>query len=232
MLNNLMSNYLFDTLEPIAKWISIGVIGTMIISLIVIFFNKKDTFSKSEVVKTIGGVAVFYSVVMGITLVVLEMLKKFSSGYLEDNWVSENIIPYVFIPVLTTLILALVGLIILFIISKKKSNLFKKVGIAVLVVCGVSLVATIVLIAIFYTNNIVGDGYYTGEYGQLNSPLLYVFSALLVAVVLAIAFIAGRKNNTPFDTKTIAMAGVCTALSFVLSYVKFEGAWLQGGSIT
>ncbi|MBE5737554.1 MAG: hypothetical protein E7348_04050 [Clostridiales bacterium] len=232
MLNNLMSNYLFDTLEPIAKWISIGVIGTMIISLIVIFFNKKDTFSKSEVVKTIGGVAVLYSVVMGIALVVLEMLKKFSSGYLEDNWVSENIIPYVFIPVLTTLILALVGLIILFIVSKKKPDLFKKVGIAVLVVCGVSLVATIVLIAVFYTNNIVGDGYYTGEYGQLNSPLLYVFSALLVAVVLTIAFIAGRKNNTPFDTKTIAMAGVCTALSFVLSYVKFEGAWLQGGSIT
>ena len=28
------------------------------------------------------------------------------------------------------------------------------------------------------------------------------------------------------------MAGVCTALSFVLSYVKFEAAWLQGGSIT
>ena len=232
MLNNLMSNYLFDTLEPIAKWISIGVIGTMIISLIVIFFNKKDTFSKSEVVKTIGGVAVLYSVVMGIALVVLEMLKKFSSGYLEDNWVSENIIPYVFIPILTTLILALIGLIILFILSKKKSDLFKKVGIAVLIVCGVALVATIILIAVFYTNNIVGDGYYTGDYGQLNSPLLYVFSALLVAVVLAIAFIAGRKNNTPFDTRTIAMAGVCTALSFVLSYVKFEGAWLQGGSIT
>ena len=232
MLNNLMSNYLFDTLEPIAKWISIGVIGTMIISLIVIFFNKKDTFSKSEVVKTIGGVAVLYSVVMGIALVVLEMLKKFSSGYLEDNWVSENIIPYVFIPILTTLVLALIGLIILFIVSKKKPDLFIKVGITVLIVCGVALVATIILIAVFYTNNIVGDGYYTGDYGKLNSPLLYVFSALLVAVVLAIAFIAGRKNNTPFDTRTIAMAGVCTALSFVLSYVKFEGAWLQGGSIT
>ena len=28
------------------------------------------------------------------------------------------------------------------------------------------------------------------------------------------------------------MAGMCTALSFVLSYVKFEAAWIQGGSIT
>lgn len=232
MLNNLMSNYLFDTLEPIAKWISIGVLGAIFIALVVLLFVKKDNFLKAKSVKTLGGVAIFYSVIMGIALVVLEMLKKFSAGYLEDKWVSKNIIPYVLIPVLTTLILALVGLIILFILSKKKSDLFKKVGIAVLMVCGVSLVATIILIAIFYTNNIVGDGYYTGDYGKLNSPLLYVFSALLVAIVLAISFIAGRKNNSPFDTKTIAMAGVCTALSFVLSYVKFEGAWLQGGSIT
>ena len=43
MLNNLMSNYLFDTLEPIAKWISIGVIGTMIISLIVKIRPKMRT---------------------------------------------------------------------------------------------------------------------------------------------------------------------------------------------
>ena len=232
MLNNLLSNYLFDTLEPIAKWISVGVIGTMLISLLVIFFGKKETFTKSEVVKSIGGVAVFYAVIMGIALVVLEMLKKFSSGYLEDNWVSQNIIPYFFIPVLTTLILTLIGLTVLFVVSKKKPNALKKVGLIVSIVCGVALVATIILIAIFYSNNIVGDGYYTGEYGQLNSPILYALAILLVGVVLALAFIAGRKNKTPFDTRAIAMAGVCTALSFVLSYVKFEAAWLQGGSIT
>ena len=232
MFNNLMSSYLFDTLEPIAKWISIGVIGTMIISLIIIFFNKKESFSKTELVKTVGGVAVFYAVIMGIVLVVLEMVKKFSSGYLNENWVSENIIPYVFIPVLTTLVLTLMGLITLFIIGKKKPDLTKKAGLIVAIICSVAFITTIILIAIFYSKNIVGDGYYTGDYGKLNSPVLYILSALLVAVVLAVAFLVGRKNKTPFDTRTIAMAGVCTALSFVLSYVKFEGAWLQGGSIT
>ncbi len=232
MLNLLSSNYFFDTLEPIAKWISIGVLGTFVLALLVIFFSKKENYSKTEVAKTLGGIAVFYAIIMGIVLVVLEMLKKFSGSYLEENWVNKNIVPYVFVPVLTTLILALIGLIILFIIGKKKPQLFKKVGLIVLSVCGVALITSVILIAVFYSKNIVGDGYYTGEYGKLNSSLLYVFASLLVAVVVITALFVGRKNKTPFDTRTIAMAGICTALSFVLSYVKFEAAWIQGGSIT
>ncbi len=232
MLNNLLSGYVFDTLEPIAKWISIGVIGTMILSLIIIFFSKKESFSKSELVKTVGGVAVFYAVVMGIVLVSLEIAKKFSKGYLEENWVSEKILPFVLIPVLVTLVLTLVSMIILFIISKKKPDVFKKVSTIALIVCGVALTITIVLIAIFYSKNILGDGYYTGDYGKLNSPVLYILSALLVVVVVATSLIVGRKNKTPFDARAISMAGISIALSFVLSYVKFEAAWLQGGSIT
>ena len=232
MLNNLLSNYFFDTLEPIAKWISIGVLGTFVLALLIVFFRKKETYTKTEVVKTLGSVALLYAIIMGITLVVLEMIKKFSGSYLEDNWVSNNIIPYVFVPILITLILSLVGLITLFIIAKKNPKLFKKVGLIVLIVCGVALITTIILIAVFYSKNIVGDGYYTGDYGKLNSPILYVSAFVLVAVVVATALIVGRKNKTPFDTRTIAMAGICTALSFVLSYVKFEAAWMQGGSIT
>ena len=232
MLNLLSSNYLFDTLEPIAKWISIGVLGAIIISLIIVSLCKIEVNAKTKVIKTLGAVAVFYAIVMGIVLVVLEMMKKFSDSYLDKNWVSQNIVPLVFIPVLTTLVLTLIGLTILFIIGKKKPQLFKKACLIVLIVCGVSLITSVILIAVFYAKNIVGDGYYTGEYGQLNSPLLYVFAFLLVAIVLALAFIVGRKNKTPFDTRTIAMAGICTALSFVLSYVKFEAAWIQGGSIT
>ncbi len=192
MLNLLSSNYLFDTLEPIAKWISIGVLGTFVFALIFIFFNKKENYTKSEVTKTLGSVAVIYAIVMGIVLVVFEMIKKFSNSYLEENWVSQNIIPYVFIPVLTTLILTLIGLTTLFIIAKKKPALFKKAGLIVFITCGVALITTIVLIAVFYYKNIVGDGYYTGEYGKLNSPLLYVFAFLLIAVVVATELIVGR----------------------------------------
>ena len=232
MLNNLLSSYFFDTLEPIAKWISTGVLGAMIISLIVVFFSKKESYSKTELVKTFGIVAVFYATIMGIALVLLEMLKKFSAGYLEDNWVSKKIIPLVFIPVLTTLVLSLISMILIYFLSKRKSDCLKKVKLICGIVCALSFITTIILIAVFYSNNILGDGYYTGDYGKLNSLVLYVLSFVLVAVVIALALIVGRKNKLPFDSKTIAMAGVCISLAFVLSYVKFEAAWLQGGSIT
>lgn len=232
MLNNLMSNYLFDTLEPIAKWITIGIFATIVVALIVLLIVKKENFTKSSATKTLSAIAIIYAILMGIALVVLEMMKKFSAGYLETNWVSENIIPYVFIPVLVTLVLTLIGLIALFITAKKNANALKMVGVIVLIVCGIALVVTIGMIAVFYSNNIVGDDYYTGDYGKLNSPLLYAFAALLIAVVVVVALVVGRKDKRPFDTRAIALAGVCTALSFVLSYVKFEGAWLQGGSIT
>ncbi len=232
MLNNLLSNYFFDTIEPIVKWISIGVFATTFLTLLIVFFRKKETYTKVEIVKSFGAVAVLYAVVMGIILVVLEMIKKFSSSYLEDNWVNKNIIPFVFVPILTTLILTLIGLVALFIISKKKPELFKKMSLLTFIVCGTALITTIILIAIFYSKNILGDGYYTGEYGKLNSTLLYVFALILVAIVVATALFVGRKNKMPFDSRTLAMAGICTALSFVLSYVKFEAAWIQGGSIT
>ena len=232
MLNNLLSNYLFDTIEPIAKWISIGVVGAMILSLIFVFFNKKDNFSKAELVKTILKITVFYAVIMGIVLVTLEMLKKFSTDYLDENWVSKKIIPFVLIPVLTTLVLTLISMITLYILSKKKANCLKKVSAILFIVCGASFVVTIILIAIFYSQNILGDGYYTGDFGKLNSPMLYALAFILVGTIVAISLIVGRKNKTPFDSRTIAMAGVCVSLSFVLSYVKFEAAWIQGGSIT
>lgn len=232
MLNNLLSNYFFDTIEPIVKWISIGVFATTFLTLLIVFFRKKETYTKVEIVKSFGAVAVLYAVVMGIILVVLEMIKKFSSSYLEDNWVNKNIIPFVFVPILTTLILTLIGLVALFIISKKKPELFKKMSLLTFIICGTALITTIILIAIFYSKNILGDEYYTGEYGKLNSTLLYVFALILVAIVVATALFVGRKNKMPFDSRTLAMAGICTALSFVLSYVKFEAAWIQGGSIT
>ena len=49
MLNNLLSSYVFDTLEPIAKWISIGVLGTFVLALLIIFFSKKELRRNCEV---------------------------------------------------------------------------------------------------------------------------------------------------------------------------------------
>lgn len=231
MTFNLLSpTYLSDKLEPISLWLTIGFVGALAINLLVTLFMHKQNMvkvAKSSVISLL-----FYSLALGILLLVAEILKKYDSAYLEKNWVNKDIVKFVFIPVLVTLCLSLIGGITLFIIAKKKPTAFKIVLYSLIGLVGVGLVVCVILISIFYSQNIYGDGYYTGEYGKLNSLALYICAGVLIALVVALAFIIGRKNKTPFNTRAIALAGVCTAISFALSYIKFEALWLQGGSIT
>ena len=69
------------------------------------------------------------------------------------------------------------------------------------------------------------------KYEPLNIYGMYIFSALLIAVIAVLTFLFGRKENTQ-SSKSIAYAGICIALSFALSYVKFFTLGAQGGSIT
>lgn len=56
--------------------------------------------------------------------------------------------------------------------------------------------------------------------------------AIVALVVLAVVFIviAATAKSKLFDSRSLAYAAVCIALSFVLSYIKLEFAY--GGSIT
>lgn len=228
--NLLSSTYFADTFEPIAKWITIGFVCALALVLLVTLFINRDSLGK--VAKSSLIAFVFYALMMGIFLLVLEIIKKYDPEYLQNNYVNNDITSHVFIPVLITLIIALIGGVVLFIMAKKKPSAFKLTALIVGIACLVGVIVSLVLISIYYTNNIVGDGYYTEGYGNLNSLALYVGAGLLIVFLVALSFLIGKNNKTPFDTKTIATAGICLAISFVLSYIKFEAAWLQGGSIT
>lgn len=228
MLNLLSSEqvYLSDTLEPVFKWVTIGVVIGALICLIAGFFANKEKFSLFSKNVLIG--LTLYALVLGITMLVLEIMKKYDVAYLEYNWVSLDVISHVLVPVLVTLCLALFSGITLFVLAKKG---FKKMKIAYAVsgaLLAVSLVVTLVLIGVHYGNNIVGDGYYS-EY--LNNIALYICAGAIIVLTLTVAFILGRKDKKPFDTRCLAMAGVSVALSFCLSYIKL---WDMptGGSVT
>ena len=233
MINLLLSSepvYLSDTFEPYAIWGTVGIVALLLVAWLIVFFTKRDISSK--VAKTMLVCFVFYALVLGIFLLVLEITKKFDSWYLEENYVSKDIITYVFIPLLITTVLALGSAITLFVISKKKPASLKKLGAVLGAILLVSVIVSVVMIYMFYSNNIVGDGYYTDEeYGKLNNFALYLSAGLLVVLAILSAFILGKKDKKEFDTKCITTAGVCVALSFTLSYVKlFELPY--GGSIT
>ncbi len=232
MLTLLLSSeptYFSDSFEPYAIWGTVCIVAILAISWLVVFFKKKEISGKVAKNMLIG--FVFYALVLGIFLLILEIAKKYDSWYLEDNYVNKNIITQVFLPLLITTVLALGCAIILFIASKKKPNLVKLIGIISGCVILIAVIVSAIMIYSFYSNNINGDGYYTGDYGQLNNFALYLSASLLIVGAIFAGLILGRSDKKGFDTKCIATAGVCVALSFALSYIKlFELPY--GGSIT
>ena len=226
MYNLLLSGYLSDALETPAKWLTIGVLGGLLILLIVTFFINKENFTKTA--KCCLITFVFYALALGILLLVTEIMKKFDTAYLEENWVSLDVISHVLIPLLVTLVITLIGGIILFITAKLKPEKVKAITAIFGIVLGICLIVTLVLIGVHFTKNISDDGYYSNE---INPSALYVGAAAVIVLTLIAALLLGRKDKTPFDTHCISIAGICVALSFALSYIKL---WDMptGGSVT
>ena len=226
MLNLLSSVYLSDTLEPVFKWVTIGVLLGVLICLFAGYFANKDSFPKYAKNSILG--FAFYALVLGIFMLILEIIKKYDVAYLEENWVSLDVIPFVFVPVLVTLSVALISGITLFILAKKNFANIKKAYIICGLALAICLVTTLVLIGIHYGNNISDDGYYSEH---LNNVALYICAVCVIVFTIAIALLLGRKDKTPFTTRSISMAGVTVALSFCLSYIKL---WDMptGGSVT
>lgn len=226
MLNLLTSaEGILDAVEPVLKWVAIGVIAAALIAGIVVYFAKREIFGAFA--KYALFALVLIALAGGIFMLALKVAKYYgANGKYEGTAVAT----YVFLPILVSLVLILVASVTAFILSKTKSPAFKQFGIIAGIVCALAVIVTLVLIALYFKDNIVGDGYYT-EDGKLNSPALYISTVLLVAAAIAIAFVIDRKDKSGFDTRSIAFAGISVALSFTLSYVKL---WEmpQGGSVT
>ena len=228
MFTNLILDpvYLIDTVEPIVKWVAIGLLIGTIITLLIVYLTNKNVFV-TVAKRTLIALSLI-ALVVGIGLLIMEICKKYDQAYLENNWVSLDVIPYVFIPVLATLCIALILGVIYFVLAKKgyaKLNVLRLISVIIL---AVSIITTLVLIGVYYGKNVADDGYYSEH---LNNVALYVLAGAVVVFTVATAFIVGAKDKKPFDTKCISMAGICVALSFCLSYIKL---WDMptGGSVT
>lgn len=229
MQNLLSSIYLVDKLSPYIIWGTVAIVALLIYTGLILFISNRQMFLRFVKVSLIC--FVFYALVIGILLLVLEIIKHYDISYLEENWVSKDIIPYVFVPTLITLSLALLSGLAIFITSKKFNKKTKPVTFISGGIFLISLITTLVLIAVYYSKNIVGDGYYTDESSKFNGVALYAFAGALVIIAVLCAFVFSRKDKEGFDSRSIATAGICVALSFALSYIKlFEMP--QGGSVT
>ncbi len=225
MLQNLLADteYLVDNVEPVIKWLSIGIVAALIVAGIVLFLIKRDAVAPYAKWAILG--FFIYALVVGILMLILEIVKEFSVDYSVDySLVRESTISYLLTPLLVLFAVVLASTLTVCVTKKFLPNAFKPV----LTVCGVlsflALIASLVFMGIYFADTI-GD-----SYGDVNQPVLYIGAAVLVVLVIVLAFVCDRGKKG-FDTRSIAYAAICIAMSYALSYVKIF-TMPQGGSIT
>ena len=234
MFNLILTEYAVDKVAPIFKWVTVGLAGLFVLGLAVTYllsFFKEKTKLFSKTAKYGFALLALYLAVVGIIMLILEIVKHYNSAYLEENWVSKDIVSHVFLPLLITLIVFIAVACTIYVVSRKKPSIAKITGIVGGMLCAVSIIITVVLISVYYSQNISGDGYYTDESSKFNAPALYVCVVGLALLAIITAIVVDGKGNLTFDSRSVALAGVCVSLSFGLSFIKL---WEMpyGGSVT
>lgn len=72
---------------------------------------------------------------------------------------------------------------------------------------------------------------YNESGGQLKTPGIILFVAIIITALLTLSILSGKKNRQTISTKQLAFSSICMALAFALSNVKLFSAPM-GGSVT
>ena len=188
-----------------------------------IFVKLKRPEAFKAFFKTAAAVAITFAITVIIVMISIGFAEISEKGTAKgENALLELIPP-----------LVLGGVIVLGIIASYVAHFFspkayKITLISSLSCIGAAVIATIACLVVYYTKNVVDDGYYSEELNQLG---LYLATGGLIAALVATAFLTDMKNKNGFDSRCIALAGITVALSFALSYIKMFSL-PQGGSVT
>lgn len=202
---------LFNKAATVALYLTIGVIALVAVTLILVKKFKPDYMRKAFIIVGISVIA--YALVLLGTLLGLKL----------NEYIIKEYIDYLtFIPIVVLVFVIVAAGIAGFVLTLKKPHvlpLFGKISAGVITLAVVALIISTLVKS--YTSG--GDIDVTGEI------LLYVFTAVLVAIIAVLSVLFGKKN--PTTTRSIVYASVTIAMSFALSYIRFLEL-PQGGSIT
>ncbi len=201
---------LFDTPSNIVRSVAIWLTLALIVAFVAVFFALTG-----DARRKFGRISLFVAIAYACVLGVL---------FLSLSFAEDGIVTLLFVPLLVLLVVLAASGIALCLRRDKA------VVIAAACLSGAALIAVLVCIGVNYASGASLDAnWLTGE--DVNTVALYVFAAVLVAVMIALAFILGRHDRKGFDTRAITFAAVCIAMSFALSYLKVV-EMPYGGSIT
>ncbi|MBQ9729588.1 MAG: energy-coupled thiamine transporter ThiT [Clostridia bacterium] len=223
-----LSAFSVETLQPIALWATLGLLAAALICGTLLFFLKKDAFRPFCKYAFFAFAA--YLTLLALAFFFLDAFYHYSEEYAEENWLNHgSVIRLLLLPVFGVLLVIVISVISYLLVAKYREQ---AKPIAKTVCFGatlVSLIVALVCLGVYYQKHIHADGYYNSDSAQVKQLALYLCAALLTA--LLIFFFSLEKEPLSLDSKSLAYAGVCIAMSFALSYIK---VWDMpaGGSVT
>lgn len=203
---------LFDTTKNIAGsiffWLTIALVIAFVICAWKFRGDARKKFLKISLITTIA-----YACVVGITMLALSIA--------EDGTVTMLFAPLI-------ALMAVIGASAITLVFRREKPFLIVTG----CLTAAAVIATLVCMGVYYNQNVLNDGYYNSEEtgASVNQIVLYVSSVVLLAAIIALGIIFD-KGKKGFDSKSIAYAAVCIAMSFALSYIRIV-RMPQGGSVT
>ncbi len=195
-----------NSVRSVAIWLSLALLAAFGVCALVLKGEKREKLMKVSLV-----VAIAYACVLGAL-------------YLVFSFLEDGIEKILFIPLFIVLLCVAFGAVLLF--FKKSATTYIVVGCTL----ALAMIAALVCMAIHFSsgNAAENNGLENKDVGSL---WLYIFAAVLIAAVVATAFLLDKRQTQGFDSKSITYAGICIAMSFALSYMRVV-RMPQGGSIT
>ena len=203
--------------RTVALWVTIALVIAFITTKVyaAVLERKSKKYSVDDIARTngiINGAWITVALIVAVAFIV-----TFSACYFVDVARGEDVLVLILFYPLSVLIVAVVASAITIFVKP-----IKLVKIICAAVCGAALIAVLVCMIVYYV---------FGDAGKALSNIGLYISAVIIAAGVAVFAIFADKNYKPFDTRAIAFAAVCVAMSFALSYVRIF-KMPMGGSIT
>lgn len=217
--DDVWTSFAKDALANVFLWLIVAAAVIVIAVGIFVRFKKADFFR--TYVKYAITFAAGLAVTVLVTMLSLEFFDMSENGYVFD---------LVLCPTVAAAAVIILGLAACYVCSLYSKKAFKISLIASVSALVAAIVALFVCLCVYFASGDAADNNGVSQ-GSVSDLGLYLSAAALIVVIIALAFILGRKDKKGFDTRTISYAAVCIAMSFALSYIKM---WEmpQGGSIT
>lgn len=202
---------LFDTplnaVRMVAFWLTVAIAIAFVLCALLLKGELRTKFFKTATVAVIT-----YAVTVGIFLLTL-------------SFVEDGLVAILFAPMLILMVA----------VAASAFTLYLKRNKITYIVCGcitgAALIAALVCMGFHFASGDAADLNWLEGNDVVNQIGLYVGAVLAIGVLLFVTFFFGRKDKRGFDSKSIAYAAVCIAMSFALSYLRVV-KMPQGGSIT